>query len=444
MSKKIIKILICDDDKYFRMALKDTVLEHALVFEAGSEAAAEALIESEYFDMAIIDMDIDGPLSGIKILKLCKSRAIHSIILSSQNDEEIIEQAYNSGCDHFLAKSNFRTHLEPYIHKYKKNVLNNDLSQFFEKKYITQDAELKNNISELCKINLKSKTIFITGETGVGKSLIGELLHGQTYDESKPFIHLNCSEIPENLIESELFGHEKGAFTGANQKKIGKLELANGGTLFLDEIATMPITMQKKLLKALDQKSFYPLGSDKEVQSEFTLISATCEDLFEKISAGEFRKDLFFRVSGLNLDIKPLRSRKNDIPLLTKFFLARSPRRFIMKECAINTLSKYSWPGNIRELKKIIDLLSTREKGIIYAEDISFNNFFSESEPILSAQQRDFIQQNGLRAFITSIEKEAVRMSLDHNQGKVSKTIKDLQISASAFYRINEQLNTLQ
>lgn len=444
MAKQKIKILICDDDKYFRMALKDLLSPHGLISEAGSEAEALELIDMNFFDIALIDMEIDGPFSGIKILKHAKSKRIHSIILSSQNDENVIEEAYENRCDHFLAKSQYRNQLEPYIYKYKKQYLTNDIADFFKEKYITNDVELRQKVTELCKINLKNKTIFITGETGVGKSLIGELLHHQTYDNTKPFIHINCSEIQENLIESELFGHEKGSFTGATNKKIGKLELANGGTLFLDEIGTMPMTMQQKLLKALDQKVFYPVGSESPIKSEFTLITATCEDLFEKILKEEFRKDLFFRVSGHNLHIKPLNERKSDIPLLIKHFLKTSHRRFIIKDCAIEEFKKYPWPGNIRELRKKIELLSSKEKGIIVKADINFSSKLQSSPNWLTGQQHDYIKINGLREFIKKIEEESLRSALENNNGKITKTIKELKISASAFYRIFDKLNISQ
>jgi len=445
MKNKKIKILICDDDKYFRMALKDLLQNHGIIIESATEAEALDKLDSEFFDLALIDMEIDGPLSGLNVLKAAKRKAIHSIILSSQNDDDVIEEAYEFGCDHFLNKVHYRNHLEPYIHSYIKNHLSNDISNFFKEKYITFDESLRSEIEKLCKINLKNKNIAITGETGVGKSLIGELLHHQTYDHTKPFVHLNCSEIPENLIESELFGHEKGSFTGALSKKIGKLEQARGGTLFLDEIATMPMNMQQKLLKAIDQKSFYPVGGNQPIETEFTLITATCEDLFEKIQNGEFRKDLFFRVSGLNLEIKPLRERSEDIPHLIKHFIKQSHRRFIIKEDAIELLKNFSWPGNIRELKKQIDILSTKERGIIHAADVTLKtNHYNQLDQWLTSNQKDFISHNGLREFIKKIEEETIKDSMKRNSGKITHSIKELKISASAFYRIYDQINLTQ
>lgn len=442
MPNPMIHILIADDDKYFRMALKELLKDQAIITEAESEQEAIDKIAQNYFDIALIDMDIDGPKSGINILKEARLKKAHTIILSSSNSNEIIEEAYLNGCDHFLTKLHYKTNLIPYIYKYKLNHFGQNSDKIFKQSYITNNDFLKKKVLDLCSVNLKNKSVLITGETGVGKSLIGKILHEQTYDNDKPFIHLNCSEISENLLESELFGHKKGSFTGAIEDKEGKLLQANGGTLFLDEIATMPIIMQQKLLKAIDEKSFYPVGSNKLIKSDFTLITATCEDLFEKISEEKFRKDLFFRISGINLHITPLRERPEDIAPLVEFFLKKSPRRIIINDSAIDKLAKYNWPGNIRELKKTVEYLSIKEKGIISQEDIKFQQSFVETEQNswLTQQQKDYISQFGLRDFMAKAEAEVVQDSLSKHNGKITHTIKELKISSSAFYRIFNNL----
>lgn len=444
--KAKIHILIADDDQYFRIALKNLLENEAVFTEAESEAQAKDLIDNSYFDMALIDMDLDGPKSGIGILKSAKSKRIHSIILSSCSDDQTIEEAYTAGCDHFLAKIHYKEHLTPYVHKYKKMLFGDSTLDFFKNKFITNNDDLKCKIKDLCKISLKDKTVLITGETGVGKSLIGELLHEQNYDASKPFIHINCSEIAESLMESEFFGHKKGSFTGAIEDKKGKLEQANGGTLFLDEIATMSLSMQKKLLKAIESKSFYPLGGSKEVKSNFTLITATCEDLFSKIHKDEFRKDFFFRISGINLHISSLRERTEDIPLLVKHFLKTTPRKVILKPEALEVLKNHTWQGNTRELKKEIECLCHKHKGIIEAQDINLNkNNFNSShnnEDYLTTEQKDFIANYGLRNFIKNIEEQSLKETLNKHQGKITHAIKELKISSSAFYRIFDNLKS--
>ena len=443
MTRGAIHILLVDDDKYFRHAVKTVLSDIAVFTEADDRLKAHKLLQNNHFDLALVDMHIDGPEAGIEILKYAKSKKIHTITLSSQTDEKIIEKAYLSGCNHFLAKRSFNSHLKPYIQKFIKQYQDSPLEKLFSENYITQHSGLKKQIENLCKIDLREKTILITGETGVGKSILGRFLHSHNYPDNAPFIHLNCSEISENLIESELFGHEKGAFTGATSQKKGKLEQAHNGTLFLDEIATMSQSMQQKILQAIETGSFSPVGSNQVIQSRFTLITATCENLFEKIANGKFRQDLYYRISGLNLNIPPLRERKKDIPLLVKYFLKQSPRRVVLKEEALEKIIDKQWPGNIRELKKFIDILTLNSEGIIDAEDIlpCSTQINLRSNQLLTPAQINFIQQNGLRDFMRTIEEECVKSSMLKHKGKITHVIRELKISSSAFYRIFETMH---
>ena len=444
MKQKNIKIFIADDDQYFRLGLKSILKDFGLVDEVDNEKAAIEKLHTEYYDLAIIDMQMDQSESGLAILKEANKRNIHTIIMSSVNDDRITELAYEFGCNHFLGKLNFRQNLETYVKKFIKNNKQNILKEFLKTEYITNDLELLAQLENISQINLKEKTIFISGETGVGKTQLGKLIHKLTYEEKAPFVHLNCSEVSENLIESELFGHKKGSFTGAATDKIGKLALANGGTLFLDEIATMPTLMQQKLLKALDENTFYPVGSNTPMHSHFTLITATCEDLFEKVHEGTFRKDLFFRISGLNLDVRPLSQRKQDIESLIKHFISKSSRRFVIKPDAMEQLKNYQWPGNIRELKKTVELLSLKTPGIITISELpsyilNSSRISPSSSHMLTSGQIEFISDNGLRSFIRDIEKQIIHQTVEKYQGKITHAIKELKISTSAFYRILEQ-----
>lgn len=435
---KKIKILLVDDDVYFRLAVKDVIREFGIITEAQSAQEAIELLKNEYFDLALIDMQMKTDHCGLEVLKYTAQKSIHSIILSSYNNDETTTQCYENGCQHFLAKIHYSKSLKSYITNFVRSKSSDSIE------YITNNEKLLNDLNKLKSINLSDQCVFISGETGVGKSLIGKAIHKFNNLKEDNFVHLNCSEISENLIESELFGHVKGSFTGANSNKKGLLEIANGGTLFLDEIATMPMAMQQKLLKALDEKSFYPVGSDKLIRTSFTLITATCEDLFQKITNKEFRKDLFFRISGFNIDIAPLRERKEDITDLARFFVSKMPRRIVLKESAVCALNEYSWPGNIRELKKIINLLGQEKKGLI--TDVEVNALVNSSEldsnenSWLTQNQKEYISGNGLRAFMKKIEEEIVSEMLSKHQGKITHAIKDLKISSSAFYRIFENL----
>jgi DNA-binding NtrC family response regulator len=441
MHKAKINILIIEDDPFIRLAIRDVINEFGPISEAATLNEARSKLKSETFQIAILDMHL-GDESGIELISLLKSHKTHVIIMSSEDDEAIIEKAYLKGADHYLSKRQFTKSLKPAIERFLQTKEESYFENFFHNDFVTQDNQMRSKILDICHMDLKNKAVLITGETGVGKTHIAKLFHQMTYSNQKPFIHLNCSEVPENLIESELFGYQKGAFTGATENKIGKLQLANGGTLFLDEVGTMPIIMQQKLLKAIEEKVFYPLGSTQMQKSEFTLITATCDDLFEKIANKEFRKDFFFRISGINLEISPLRFRKNDIGLLIKRFLKEQDRKIIIKEDAMEALINNEWSGNTRELKKYIELLCSKNKGVIYKNDLhQIASLTSNSEnELISPSQEEFIIKNGLRNYINYIESHMVKKLMAENKGKITTCIEQLQISNSSFYRILNDL----
>jgi transcriptional regulator with PAS, ATPase and Fis domain len=313
------------------------------------------------------------------------------------------------------------------------NTHKKDLDLFFENDFITVDENLKKEISKLAEVNLTNRNILITGPSGVGKSHLGKLIH-KLSRLSGNLVHINCSEIPENLLEAELFGHTKGAFTGAEKARTGKLTSASKGILFLDEVGTMPLSMQQKLLKALDEKTFYPVGSDIPQKIDFTLITATCEDLEEKIQNKTFREDFFYRINGISIKIPSLSERKKDIELLISKFIQNSPRKFIMKEEAIEVLQSKPWPGNIRELNKFLERIHDSEIGIVRREDID-SSLGNKEREILLPDPNDILHL-GLKSYIAQLEKMAVEASMKRNHGKVTECIKELRISVSAFYRI--------
>jgi DNA-binding NtrC family response regulator len=383
-----------------------------------------------------------GNGSGVDLIPTIIKKKCYCIVVSSYENEEVIEKAYTLGASHFLSKFRLREQLPAYIQKFLQGQ-NARFDRFLKEEFITQDEETIQEIRRLCEMNLKHQNIFISGPTGTGKSLLGKLIHELTHPD-EALVHLNCSEVAENLLESELFGHEKGAFTGADQKKDGKLKLANGGTLFLDEVATMPLSMQQKLLKALDEKTFFPVGSSTPIKCEFTLISATCEDILEKVKKREFREDLFFRLNGFNLHLKPLAQRKGDIEPLIKHFQKKSSRRYVIKKEAMEALKDYHWPGNIRELSKTCERFSQNREGIIDLAMVK-NTLLTKAVPHASSldQFDEYIKSHGLRSLITHLERRAVEDSLKRNNGKITACIKELRISTSAFYRIlqENQLN---
>ena len=434
--KPTLSFLIIEDDKYARLHLREILQSFGIIEEAADVIEGAKKLSQGFYDIVITDIEL-GEGNGVTLIPEIVKKGSHCIVVSSYEGDEIIEKAYTLGARHYLSKQKLKDQLPVYITKFI-NTKQAKFEKILKEEFITQDEDLINDLRRLSDINWKNQTLFISGPTGTGKSLLGKLIHSMTHPEAN-LVHINCSEIAENLLESELFGHEKGAFTGADQKKEGKLKLAHGGTLFLDEVATMPMSMQQKLLKALDEKTFYPVGSSTPVKSEFTLITATCEDLQDKMVKKEFREDFYHRITGFRFHLKPLSERKNDIEFIIRHFQKSSARRFVIKPEAMELLKKHSWPGNIRELQKTCERFSQGVSGIVDAHLISRTlGIQSQSTTTLEGWE-EHVFEFGLKSYISQLEKRAVEESMKRNNGKITACIKELKISSSAFYRILQE-----
>ncbi|EQC50988.1 sigma-54 dependent transcriptional regulator [Bacteriovorax sp. DB6_IX] len=460
--KKTISFLVIEDDQLARLSLVQKLKDVGIVSEADNLARAKQLLEEGHYDVAWIDLDLENELEGLEIIPLAKSKGIYSVVLSGREEEECIEKAYELGCDDYLSKPFESEALNIVLRKYEAIGSLGKFKDFFAKQYITQDQALIDQLGILSDIVVSDRPVFIKGATGVGKTFLAKQIHSLIHKNDQGFVHFNCSEVPENLIESELFGYKKGAFSGADKDKKGLLEMADGGTLFLDEIATMPMLLQQKLLKAIDEKTFYPLGSEEAQKSDFRLISATCENLEEMVEEGKFRQDLYFRIEGFNLDIPPLKKRREDIPLLLKHFLSSGVRRVVIKGDVKDLLYHYDWPGNIRELHKVIDILKSRCHGVIKKEDlpehisrvhIQASTSESNSQQVVSSEvetifengllnnmQIEYIKHNGMKCFLDKVEEEAVTYIHESLGHKVRESLSILKMSSSSFYRVLNRL----
>jgi len=248
------------------------------------------------------------------------------------------------------------------------NILSNVEARELFPHIIGSSAAMRNIFTQIVKVAPTDSTVLITGESGTGKELIASSIFKHSLRKEKPFVTINCVAIPEGLLESELFGHEKGSFTGATARKIGKFEIADGGTVFLDEIGDMPLSIQAKVLRALQEKEFERVGGTRPIHVDIRVIAATNKDLLQLIKEGKFREDLYFRLNVFSILLPPLRDRREDISILADHFLKNSPKQAKLSTAALQVLIGHNWAGNIRELKNVLERASIMsENGVIDA-----------------------------------------------------------------------------
>ncbi|MBI4596335.1 MAG: sigma-54-dependent Fis family transcriptional regulator [Candidatus Tectomicrobia bacterium] len=362
-----MKILIADDDRNLRMVLTTELSEEGFeVDHADSGLKVMDLLEKDGYDILVLDLNMPG-LGGMEVLQRIQSLEIpvEVIILTGHATVSTAVEAMKLGAYDYLTKPFKLEVLIVVMEKAyeKKRLLQENLllktqikRQATTQRIITKSPAMFEILGNVKKIAQSDFPVLISGESGVGKELIAMAVHEASPRVNEPFIPINCGAIPENMIESELFGHERGAFTGAHAKKLGLLEIANHGTLFLDEIGELTLPLQGKLLRVIETKTFFRVGGIKEVKVDVRFVSATNRDVKSEVEKGQFRSDLYYRISALNLYIPPLRERKECIPLLVeniiKNNLAFKNKRF--SDEAVRLLSEYSWPGNVRELQNVV------------------------------------------------------------------------------------------
>src|SRR4030043_691866 len=374
-----MKILVADDDKNLRKVLANELSEEGFdVDEAESGDRAKELLEKDEYDVLILDLTMPG-VGGMEVLKKVKDLELSTevIILTGNATVPTAVEAMKLGAYDYLTKPFKMEELKAVIGKAfeKKELLSENLvlraqvkRQSENQEVITKNPAMIELLETLRKLAESEFPVLVYGESGVGKELMAKAIHGASKRPDGPFIPINCGAIPENMLESELFGYEKGAFTGAHAKKLGLLEIANHGTLFLDEICELSTPLQGKLLRVIETGSFFRIGGKKEVQVAARFVSATNKEIKSEVEKGHFRADLYYRISTLTLSIPPVRERREDIPLLGNHQIKNNPafkyKRF--SEGALKILSEYPWPGNVRELQNVVHrtLLVSRNDGI--------------------------------------------------------------------------------
>lgn len=459
------KILAIDDDELFLSGLELTLAkDHELVKVTDIPGAIQAMLSSK-FDLVLLDMNIPE-VSGLEFLKILRQRhrQLPVIMLTGDSKPDSIIAAMKAGADDYVIKGteDFMAGLKLRIHqvlelkgiKQQNKLLSKKIKESAGRYELlgisTETIRLR---AEITKFKGTSAYVLIMGENGTGKELVARTLNLQENDPSRPFIAVNCAAIPSDLFESELFGHVKGSFTGANQNKEGKFLVANGGDIFLDEIGELSLEMQVKLLRVLQEKVITPVGSNKQIPISVRVISATNKKLEDLVREGKFRKDLYFRLNQIVLQTTSLAQRKEDVLFLAKTFAERIMPGVSLTKEACKLLENHSWPGNIRELQNIIEraciLARSNQKTRILPEylhlsDLRENIGMSKIPPGVLPFHIGDLTPEKFKSSLEWMEKVFLNKGLDLLMGDNNALILRLGFSKSHYYRRKKALNQFE
>ncbi len=441
---KSSKILVCDDDETLCYLLKEQLLEEGYSVDTVYDGSfAIDAVKRKNYDLILLDLNMQN-IQGEDVLKFVKdyNSTIQVVILTAQTEVRSAIQCIKLGAYDFITKPyNFDELLltinRALEHKellVKTSLLADQVDKKISTRIIGNSIELQRVISLANKAAMSDSNILIEGETGTGKELMAEYIHKHSSRNEMPFVVINCASLPDQLIESELFGHEKGAFTDAKSTKQGLVEIAHGGTLFLDEIGELSLALQPKLLRFLENGEYRRIGGVTNLTSNVRVIGATNRNLLEEADNKNFRRDLLFRLNVITLTIPPLRKRKEDILLLANHFLEtkspiRAPKRLSPK--AEQALLDYDFPGNIRELEHVI------ERALIFAEN-EFIELVDLNLPNVSIRRAFFVKEEDeepeIVASMEEIEKRHIAKALRINKWDRAQTANQLGISQKTLY----------
>ncbi len=434
------RILIADDDETLCYLLKEELVNEGYIVDSVYDGKdAIDMLRKRYFDVLLLDLEM-REVNGEKVLNFVKDNnpSLQVIVLTAKSDMRTAIDCIKQGAYDFITKPyefgqlciTIERALEHKDLLIKNKILSSKITQT-PPNTIIGDSDAIKNLSKLAERAAKSESnILLEGETGTGKELFAEFIHKNSNRTDKPFVAINCASLPDQLIESELFGYEKGAFTDAKTSKQGLVEIANGGTLFLDEIGELSLTLQPKLLRFLENGEFRRIGGISNLSSNVRVIGATNKNLMEEAEKKNFRRDLLFRLNVITLTIPPLRERNGDILLLAEYFLQKKSPVRSNKKLSLDSqkgLLSYAFPGNVRELEHMI------ERSII----------FSESEMILpkdlNIPKEEFdltthLDEDGIILTMEQIEKIHIKKALDHNEWNRENTARALDISQKTLY----------
>ncbi len=440
------RILVVDDDsnllEIIRLRLESA--KYMVTAALTGELAIDA-IKKEVFDLAVIDLHLSN-MNGISLMKDIHliNPYIPVIILTAYGTIESSVEAMQKGAYTYLTKPfDPRELLFQIENALEKNRLTSEIRRLkglLEEKYdfaniIAKSEKMQVVLGQVTYIAQTDSTVYIYGESGTGKELIARAVHLGSKRKDKPFIAVNCAAIPETLLENELFGHEKGAFTGAVQSAKGLFAEAHEGTIFLDEIGDMPLSLQTKMLRVLQERQFYPVGTSKPVEVDIRVIIATNKDLKKEVKEGRFREDLYYRIHVIPVNLPPLREKREDIPPLVDYLVNKFSRQMKKKvkgltPLAMQQLMSYNWPGNVRELENTIEYAMAMTQKNIITEDLILNTSSLSAEPL-----------KHLKEAKATFEKSYLINLLEQTRGNISSAAELAGKYRADFYNLMKKYN---
>ncbi len=449
------KILVVDDEEIIRETLSFVLKNEGFqVVEADNGKTALEYIRKDYFDLIITDLEMPG-VKGLDLLEEVKKISIQTsvIIITAYGSLETAIKALRNGASDYLLKPiefdeitiKIKRILEYKSLLIENRLLKNEIQRTFDFENIVGKSPAIQNVYNIIQTVAETdSTVLITGKSGTGKELVARALHFKSKRKNKPFVALNCGAISENLIESELFGHKKGSFTGAVSDKDGFLKAANGGTLFLDEISEMPLQLQVKLLRVLQEKEFTPVGTTQSLPVDVRFVASTNRDLQLEITEGRFREDLFFRLNVVEIKLPSLKERVEDIPLLADHFLNKYRKELgknvkAIDSEAMHALMNYEWRGEVRELENVI------ERAVIFAKSdfITLDDlpaiFKLDYKPLSATDFQN--ADTSLDAVMRKYEREYILRILKNNNFDKEKTAEIINVGLSTLYRKLKELD---
>lgn len=437
-------ILVIDDEEGIRFSLRGILEDEGYtVYDVPSGKKALALLKKQQIDICFLDVWLPE-MDGLEVLQIIQEQYpdILIVMISGHATVETAVKAIKLGAYDFIEKPlslekiliTIMRALELCVLKKENAILRDNLQdKNLFKEIIGESQALQKVKTAIASVAPTDASVLLTGENGTGKELTARIIHSASMRSEKPFIAVNCAALPEELIESELFGYEKGAFTGAEKAKMGRFELADGGTLFLDEIGDMSLKTQVKILRILQEKILERLGGTKQIPIDVRIIAATNKDLEKEIQLGNFREDLYYRLRVFPIELPPLRARYGDIPILLQYFTEELAQKYSMPPIeftkdALDILSKYKWYGNIRELRNLVERILILHHGKKITPHLLPLEY-------TSGTQNDAISQDNFKEARMAFEKQFLQQKLDDVEGNISKLAERIGLERSHLHK---------